>query len=86
MARKLKAVFFDLNHTLHDDSAECFFAEVRSTCQQFADRNGLPSADRLMETYLKIKFAGPSARRRASRRATGPVDRYRHRHLGADAG
>ena len=51
MARKLKAVFFDLNNTLHDDSGEQFFADVQRTCEQFGDQVGI-LPERLMEAYL----------------------------------
>lgn len=51
MTRNIKAVFFDLNDTLHDDSAERFLAAVERTCQQFGDQKGiLPK--RLMDAYL----------------------------------
>ena len=53
MTRKVKAVFFDLNNTLHDDSAEQFFADVRRTCEQFGDKT-LISPERLMEAYLAV--------------------------------
>lgn len=49
--RRIKAVFFDLNNTLHDDSVEQFFAAVESTCYRFGDRIGIPP-QRLMEGYL----------------------------------
>ena len=43
--RKLKAVFFDLNDTLHDDGGEQFIADLERTCEQFGDQVGiLPSA------------------------------------------
>jgi putative hydrolase of the HAD superfamily len=51
MAQSVKAVFFDLNNTLHDDSVERFFAALEKTCQQFGDQKGIPT-QRLMEAYL----------------------------------
>ncbi len=49
MIHNVKAIFFDLNNTLHDDSAERFFAAVEGTCQQFAAN---VSPERLKEAYL----------------------------------
>ena len=53
MARQLKAVFVYLDNTLHDDSVERYQAAVRRTCERFADREGSPQTERLMEAYLK---------------------------------
>ncbi len=49
--RDVKAVFFDLDNTLHDDSAELFFAAVARTCEQLGDQTGI-RPERLMEAYL----------------------------------
>ena len=66
IAREIKAVFFDLNDTLHDDSREQFVVDVQRTCEQFGDQVGI-LPERLMEAYL-------AENREHYRLAAGPRD------------
>ena len=52
MPERYKVVFFDLDDTLTDNSAEGFLASVWRTCEQFGGRNGMPRAEHLKDAYL----------------------------------
>ena len=63
MREMLKAIFFDLDNTLHDESAERFFAAVEATCEQVGDLGVSPAT--MKAAYLagnlatEAQLAGP---------------------------
>ena len=77
MPTNLKAIFFDLNNTLHDDGAEMFFTAVRRTWQQFGEQTGIPP-EHLMEVYL-------AGNREHYRLRAGPQDQRPFQWVDIDA-